>query len=82
MKGGNRKLIETRQVMTSTEKVHVLMIEDDPDMAELIQAYLASIRRFSFSIVHADTLAQGLQLLVAGKFEENCYHIVLLDLFL
>jgi len=66
--------------MTSSEKVQVLLIEDNEDMAELIQAYLASIHRFSFSIAHADTLAQGLHLLTAGKYEQNGCHVVLLDL--
>ena len=66
--------------MTSTEKVHVLLIEDNMDMAELIQAYLASIHRFSFSIMHVETLAEGVQQLKNKKYEQNSCHVVLLDL--
>jgi diguanylate cyclase (GGDEF)-like protein/PAS domain S-box-containing protein len=66
--------------MTGSEKVNVLLIEDNDDMAELIQAYLASIRRFSFSISHADSLAQGLKHLSNGKTPESACNVVLLDL--
>ncbi|HSQ26672.1 MAG TPA: diguanylate cyclase, partial [Anaerolineales bacterium] len=66
--------------MTICEKVQVLLIEDNADMAELIQAYLASIHRFSFSIVNADSLAQGLQTLRKQKYSENACNVILLDL--
>lgn len=66
--------------MKICEKVRVLLIEDNPDMTELIQAYLASIHRFSYSIVSADTLSQGLTLLNTQKETENACSLVLLDL--
>lgn len=66
--------------MTTCEKVHVLLIEDDEDMAELIQAYLASIHRFSFTIQHVDTLELGQEYLQVKQASEDPCSIILLDL--
>jgi signal transduction histidine kinase len=55
--------------------MRVLLIEDNPDHAELIQEYLATLTHPSVSWEHADTLAGGVARAQAGEFDA-----VLLDL--
>jgi len=51
------------------------MVEDDPNDAELIQAYLADARRAGAEVLHARTLAEGLALMQSHEV-----HLTLLDL--
>jgi diguanylate cyclase (GGDEF)-like protein/PAS domain S-box-containing protein len=53
----------------------ILLVEDDPDDAELIQAYLAAAGRDRAGVLHARSLADGLRLL--GRHEIG---LTLLDL--
>jgi diguanylate cyclase (GGDEF)-like protein/PAS domain S-box-containing protein len=55
--------------------LRILMVEDDPNDAELIQAYLADARRAGAEVLHARTLAEGL-----GLLEAHDVQLTLLDL--
>jgi DNA-binding response OmpR family regulator len=44
-------------------RLRILLVEDDPYDAELVQACLAEARRNGAEIIHAASLAQGLQAL-------------------
>jgi two-component system, sensor histidine kinase and response regulator len=55
--------------------LHLLLVEDSPDDALLIQEFLADTRRAEFRVVHVDRLALALERLSAGSLD-----IVLLDL--
>lgn len=63
--------------MISSKETLLLMIEDNPDMAELIRAFLMMVRGFKFKLTVADCLADGLQHLAK---EEQSFDAVLLDL--
>jgi diguanylate cyclase (GGDEF)-like protein/PAS domain S-box-containing protein len=56
-------------------RLRVLLIEDDPNDAELVQACLAEAARAGAEIVHAATLAEGLRALQSQDF-----HVTVLDL--
>jgi diguanylate cyclase (GGDEF)-like protein/PAS domain S-box-containing protein len=56
-------------------RLRVLVIEDDPNDAELVQACLAEAARGGAEIVHAATLAQGLDAL-----QSQAFHVTVLDL--
>jgi len=55
--------------------LRILMVEDDPNDAELIQAYLADARRAGAEVLHARTLSEGLALMQSHEV-----HLTLLDL--
>ncbi|MEX2198964.1 MAG: PAS domain S-box protein [Burkholderiales bacterium] len=55
--------------------LRILMVEDDPNDAELIQAYLADARRAGAELLHARTLSEGLALMQSHEV-----HLTLLDL--
>ena len=61
--------------MRQDEALRVLLVEDDANDAELVQACLAEAVRGGAHLVHAATLAQALQILGA-----QAIHIVVLDL--
>ncbi len=61
----------------STQPINVLLIEDNPDVAQLIRKLLQSQRRMAFHMEHAKRLATGLEYLSA-----NHVNAVLLDLSL
>ncbi|HET89322.1 MAG TPA: PAS domain S-box protein [Chloroflexi bacterium] len=58
-------------------KLYVLLIEDDPEYALLIQALLGVAWDIPFCTQHADSLAKGLEHLTARDFD-----VILLDLSL
>jgi diguanylate cyclase (GGDEF)-like protein/PAS domain S-box-containing protein len=55
--------------------LRILMVEDDPNDAELLQAHLAAIRPGGAQVLHARSLAEGLTLLQSQDVQ-----ITLLDL--
>jgi putative two-component system response regulator len=57
--------------------IHLLLIEDDPDLIELLRLTLARARDQRYTIQHATTLTDGEAELEAGRFD-----LVLLDLSL
>jgi len=63
--------------MASAGAIHVLLIEDSPSDAALLQESLHRGGNGPFEITHAERLAEGLELLRRGKFD-----VLLLDLSL
>lgn len=59
------------------KRIRILLIEDNPADADLIQEYLGEVEGSAFSIVHAETLATGLEHLSSKETD-----VVLLDLSL
>jgi diguanylate cyclase (GGDEF)-like protein/PAS domain S-box-containing protein len=59
------------------EPIHILLIEDNPGDARLIQEILAEVESPLFNLEHADRLAKGLECLEGGGID-----VVLLDLLL
>ncbi len=57
--------------------INILLVEDNPGDALLIQEYLTETNEFACEITHVDTLGKAINTL-----EQNTYEIVLLDLFL
>jgi diguanylate cyclase (GGDEF)-like protein/PAS domain S-box-containing protein len=55
--------------------LRILMVEDDPNDAELIRAYLADAQRAGAEVLHARTLSEGLALMQSHEV-----HLTLLDL--
>ncbi len=55
--------------------ISVLLIEDNPDDAVLIQLYLSSAMKVPYEVKHVDRLSNGLECLKNGGFD-----VVLLDL--
>jgi two-component system cell cycle sensor histidine kinase/response regulator CckA len=58
-----------------TMPINVLLIEDDPDDAMLIQRYLSNAPKVRCEVTHVDRLGKGLECLQGGGFD-----VVLLDL--
>ncbi len=58
-----------------TMPIKVLLIEDDPDDAMLIQRYLSNAPKVRCEVTHVDLLKKGLEYLQDGGFD-----VVLLDL--
>jgi DNA-binding response OmpR family regulator len=63
--------------MAQSIGLKVLLVEDNPEHARLVQAYLKKSGQVSFRLVHADTLSAGLERLDRGGVD-----VVLLDLTL
>ena len=59
------------------EMVRILLIEDDPDDAELVREALAEAEGLTYTLTHAWRFAEALEVLEREKFD-----IVLLDLWL
>lgn len=59
------------------QPIRILLVEDNPGDARLLQEYLADEGRFSFSICHVDRLGRALEQLVLEE-----YDVMLLDLTL
>ncbi len=57
--------------------INILLVEDNPGDALLIQEYLTDTNEFTCEISHVDSLGKAINTL-----ESNTYEIVLLDLFL
>lgn len=68
--------------MGNHNEVQILLIEDNPDEAELIQAVLGSARRFPFRLFHVDCLSQGIEYLLKNQWGDSRVDVVLLDLCL
>ena len=58
-----------------TKPINVLLIEDDPNDAMLIQRYLSNAPKVRCEVTHVDRLVKGLECLQDGGFD-----VVLLDL--
>jgi DNA-binding response OmpR family regulator len=58
-----------------TNTITALLIEDNPDDAMLIQRYLTSSPRVTYSLMHVGRLADGLKILDSIRFD-----VILLDL--
>lgn len=67
----------TAGVTTGPGHVRVLLIEDNPDQIQLIQAILRKLGGESYELVPANSLGAGLEHLTAGGFD-----VILLDLML
>jgi DNA-binding NtrC family response regulator len=63
--------------MPISPTITVLVVEDEPGQARLIEMALAASKTLSFSCVQAETLAEACELLVPGDID-----VVLLDLTL
>ena len=57
--------------------MHVLLIDDNPDLAQVIRDLLTSENRIWFDLKWVDRLSTGL-----ASLAEEHFHAVLLDLFL
>lgn len=55
--------------------MRILLVEDDPNDAELLQVCLAEAERSGAQIVHASSLAEGLRVL-----DSQTIHLTVLDL--
>jgi len=66
---------ESKDQKPKAKIVRVLLIENDPNDAELIQGMLTRSRGITFDLVRADRLSRGLELLDKGGID-----IILLDL--
>jgi diguanylate cyclase (GGDEF)-like protein/PAS domain S-box-containing protein len=60
--------------------IHILLIEDNSDEAELFEAMLMSVRRFDFELTRIDCLAKGIELIQNVQDGEKPFDVVLLDL--
>jgi diguanylate cyclase (GGDEF)-like protein/PAS domain S-box-containing protein len=60
--------------------IHILLIEDNPNEAELFEAMLMSVRRFEFDLTHVDCLTKGIELTQNTQEVEKPFDVVLLDL--
>ena len=61
--------------MRQEARLRILLIEDDPNDVELVQACLADAIRGGAELTHAATLAEGL-----GQLDSQTIHITILDL--
>ena len=61
----------------NTTQIQILLVEDDPEYAYLLQEMLKAVRGSSFDVTHADQLSTGLVQSAAGSFDA-----ILLDLTL
>jgi diguanylate cyclase (GGDEF)-like protein/PAS domain S-box-containing protein len=68
-------VLDRDMTLAGTRAPCILMVEDDPNDAELIRAYLAEAQRSGAEVLHARTLAEGLRLL-----ESRDVQLTLLDL--
>jgi DNA-binding response OmpR family regulator len=57
--------------------VRVLLVEDNPQQARLVRAFLSKFQTPSYVLVHADRLSTGLE-----RLRESSVDIILLDLTL
>jgi len=64
------------------EPINILLIEDNPNEAELVRVFLGSVRRFSFNLTHYDSLTGGLSFLRNNDGSGGHVDVVLLDLHL
>ena len=63
--------------MMRDDGVRVLLVEDNPQQARLVQAFLSKFQTPAYALVHADRLSAGLE-----RLEESGVDIILLDLTL
>ena len=66
----------------SLDGIRILLIEDNENEAELVQAFLGSIRRFSYTLDHCELLSEGLEYLKGVNNHHDRVDVVLLDLHL
>jgi putative nucleotidyltransferase with HDIG domain len=71
----NRDVSTTGAFALMTEKINIMIIEDNPGDARLVREALAEAPDISYHVLHADRLATGLQLL-----KEQPVEVLLLDL--
>ena len=62
--------------------VKIVLIEDNPDEAELLQAFLSSVRKLNFKLTHFDFLSDGLDYLNGQNDIHQQIDVLLLDLHL
>ena len=60
--------------------IHILLIEDNPGDAKIIQATLRSVVEMEFLFTVAGRLSAGLELLKEHQQDDNPVDVVLLDL--
>ena len=65
--------------LPDSESIRVLLIEDDPDYAKLIQRDLSSSRTSSFDTAHVSLLERGLELLAGASFDVGILDLNLPD---
>ena len=65
--------------MREEPRLRILLVEDDPNDAELVQACLAEAVRAGAKIVHAATLADGLRALEGASFDVTVLDLDLPD---
>jgi DNA-binding NarL/FixJ family response regulator len=65
--------------VTPATDLRILLVEDDPNDAELVQACLAEAATSGAQIVHAASLAAGLQALETGHFDVTVLDLDLPD---
>lgn len=61
------------------DPLRVLLVEDDPDHAALVGAYLEDVRRPAVAVDHAGTVAAAAAALSAARDAGAPYHVVLAD---
>lgn len=61
----------------NAKELHILIVEDDPDYALLLELFLSEAKDFHFTIEKTPRLASALQIL-----ETNTYDLIILDLTL
>lgn len=61
------------------DRLRLLLIEDEPDHAELVQAYLADTRDPEVTVRHAPTVGEGVEALGEARRAGAAFDIVLTD---
>lgn len=65
------------KLRSTTDPLHILLIEDDEGDRDLALAYLSEDRRYQYQITCAKSLEEGL-----GKLQSSPFDIIILDLLL
>ena len=61
------------------DRLRLLLIEDEPDHAELVRAHLDDLREPTVTVVHMDTVGKAVEALTEARRRGAAFHIVLTD---
>lgn len=70
---------EFEVVESTPDPIRVLLIEDDPDHAALVEAYLADVQGPAVRLARAGTVAEGAEALAEARASGEPFHVVLAD---
>jgi DNA-binding response OmpR family regulator len=75
--GGRKEIADGGSNATEPEPLRILLVEDDPEDAQLVREALGGLTWFAHTLTHAWRFAEALELLEGWTFD-----VVLLDLWL